>query len=254
MERVTSRVLTPCRRTRPGDRAASGEVAGGTVPTRILDWHSSEVLALVAGIGGGRLTPREYLQRAHAVIGSRIVARYALDDCQPASRTLRRGRGSCSQRLAVLESVARARGIRTRVRGLLVDGSFWYPRFPRLRRVVPDVVVLAWPEFRLEDGWVSASELFGPTGDDATGFTNDGGETLFDAIARTTIDWDGTTSTTSSCSVCDLSGSVSTDLGRFDSRDALFAAHGQTLSAPARLLADPLMSRRAAGARSDRRR
>ncbi|WP_457464607.1 hypothetical protein [Streptomyces sp. TE5632] len=63
---------------------------------------------------------------------------------------LRRGRGSCSQRLAVLESVARASGVATRVRGLLVDGSFWYPRFPRLHRIVPEQVLLAWPEFRLE--------------------------------------------------------------------------------------------------------
>ncbi|MFE4502287.1 transglutaminase domain-containing protein [Rhodococcus sp. NPDC056743] len=50
---------------------------------------------------------------------------YGLDDTQPASTTLRRGRGSCSQRLAVLEALARRRGIATRVEGLILRGEFW---------------------------------------------------------------------------------------------------------------------------------
>ncbi|SEK66054.1 hypothetical protein [Nonomuraea pusilla] len=68
-----------------------------------------------------------------------------MNERQPASRTLALGRGSCSQRLAVLEAVARACGVATRVRGLLVDGRFWHPRFPLLRPLVPGRVVLAWP-------------------------------------------------------------------------------------------------------------
>ena len=155
---------------------------------------------------------------------------------QPVSRTLLLERGSCSQRLAVLEAVGRACGIAGRVRGLLVNGRFWYPRFPRLRALIPHQVVLAWPEFLLDDHWVTVSELYGDlsTLQKGGGFTNTSGETLFDAVVRTAVDWDGAT-----CSSCDLSGHVLADLGYFSSRDALFRTHGQTLCLPTRIIAGP---------------
>ncbi|MFT4010161.1 MAG: hypothetical protein QM655_08990 [Nocardioidaceae bacterium] len=109
---------------------ASGEVRGATAATAILDWASPEVRGLLAEISG---TPdrRVLLQQAHRLVSARVSPRYAIEEIQPASVTLRRGRGSCSQRLAVLEAVARGAGMRTRVRGLLVAGEFWYARFPR---------------------------------------------------------------------------------------------------------------------------
>lgn len=95
------------------------------------------------GTGSGRMQ----LQRAHSLIAELVQPVYAVEEKESVSSTLIRRTGSCSQRLAVLEAVARALDIRTRVRGLLVEGSFWYPRFPKLRFAVPHVVVLAWPEF-----------------------------------------------------------------------------------------------------------
>ncbi|WP_199565263.1 transglutaminase domain-containing protein [Spongiactinospora rosea] len=179
---------------------------------------------------------RDLLKSAHRLIGERIRPVYAVNDEQPASVTLARGRGSCSQRMAVLEAVARAHGMATRVRGRVIDGTFWYPRFPRLRAVVPADVILAWPEFLIERTWVPISELY-----DGlcltTGFTNSGAETLFEAITRTAVDWDGASSPS-----CDLSANVRADLGYFNSRDELFRTHGQTLCPPARWLADPVLS------------
>lgn len=71
--------------------------------------------------------------------------------------------------------------------------------------------------------------------------TNADGKTLFDAVARTAVDWDGATR-----SSCDLSGHVLADLGYFSSRDALCRTHGQTLCLPARVTADLVLGRRAA--------
>ena len=193
--------------------------------------------------------PLSMLRRAHGLIGERVRPVYAMNDLQAASKTLTLGRGSCSQRLGVLEAAARALGVPTRARGLLIDGRFWYPRFPRLRFAVPDVVVLAWPEFLLDGAWVGASELFGPASErEMRPFSNTGGETLFDAVARTTIDWDGATSAPGTCSACDLSAMVLRDLGRFDSRDELFARHGQTLCRGVRSLVGPFAGRWSAGA------
>ncbi|MFJ8443472.1 hypothetical protein [Kitasatospora griseola] len=141
------------------------------------------------------------------------------------------------------------------MRGLVVDGAFWYPRFPRLHALVPAQVVLAWPEFRLPgrtpgDPWLPISDLFAdtPTAGTGTPFTNSGPETLFEPLSRTAIDWDATRAACpTTAGPCNLSAHIRADLGHFDSRDALLTRHGQTLCPAARLLAEPVLSRRAAG-------
>ena len=115
---------------------------------------------------------------------------------------------------------------------------------------MPDAVLLAWPEFYLRDqGWVSASELFEParSGESTAEFTNADGETLFDALARGAVDWDGVTSTPEACSTCDLSATVLRDLGRFDSRDELFTRYGRDIVLAGKNSADAFLSRWAAG-------
>jgi Transglutaminase-like superfamily len=178
--------------------------------TAILDGQDPLVADLLARIrADGPAAGVGFLRAAHRRIEVIVRPVYSLNERQPASRTLRRRRGSCSQRLAVLEAVARAAGIPTRVRGLLVEGSFWHPRFPRARLLLPDRVVLAWPAFHLDGTWIEAGELFGDltdlAADPGSGFTNTTGETLFDAVARTAVDWNGQTSTPGGCSSCDLS-------------------------------------------------
>ena len=69
------------------------------------------------------------------------------------------------------------------------------------------------------------------------GFTNADGETSFDALSRTAIDWDGVTGS------CDLSATVVDDLGHFGSRDEFSASYGQTLCWPIRTAAEPVLSR-----------
>lgn len=261
---MVSGLLMPRGQVREAE-ARSRAVCGGVAPTRILDWRHPRVLSAAQSIGiaareEGVLTAKvAALRRAHGWISTEVRPVYSVEEARPASEVLRRGRGSCSQRIAVLEAIARAWGMSTRVRGLVVDGTFWYPRFPRLRRLVPNQVVLAWPEFRIggrpEDdrtsaAWLPVSELFTAVGEPGGrvggGFMNAGTETLFDALARTDIDWDGTAACPAQSGPCDLSAFLVKDLGHFDSRDELFSRHGQTLCAMARLLADPVLGRREA--------
>ncbi|MFF5303281.1 transglutaminase domain-containing protein [Streptomyces sp. NPDC013161] len=264
---MTSSLLMPRNRVRARG-ADMGGAAGSTAPTRILDWRHPDVSSLLRRLDlptdtedASDACRTAALRQAHRWIATAVRPVYSVQDERPVSAVLRRGRGSCSQRLAVLEAVARATGVATRVRGLLVDGSFWYPRFPRVHRLVPHQIVLAWPEFHMEGPpqngrptapWLTVSELFGDLDElnesSGGGFTNTGPETLFEALSRTAIDWDGTTVCPATGPSCDLSAYVLTDLGHFDSRDALFAQHGQSLCGTARLLAEPIMSRRSAGA------
>ncbi|MFD3661718.1 transglutaminase domain-containing protein [Streptomyces sp. NPDC058659] len=267
---MTSRLLMPVRtaarttdRTaaRTADRRTAGSAAAGsTRPTPILDLEHPRVVAFVARVlreadARGAVTARDRLRTAHGIIVPAVRPVYSVEDRRRVSRTLRLGRGSCSQRMAVLEAVARSLGVPTRVRGLLVDGAFWYPRFPKVRPFVPEEVLLTWPEFLLDGAWVPVAELFdaqGPrtaaSGPTAGGFTNSGPETLFEAVARTPVDWDAPAACAGSTAPCDLSAHLRTDLGRFDSRDELFARHGQTLCRPARTLAEPVLGRWSAGA------
>lgn len=234
-------LFNPRRRATP---AMAGACVGSVEPTPILDWRTVEVAALEAAVSRTDATGAgDFLRAAHGEIARKIRPAYALNECQRVSSTIRHGRGSCSQRFAVLEAVARRHGIATRVRGLVAHGAFWYPRFPGLTWLVPNRVILAWPEFHAGELWISASEIFGELGELAAcgaGFANQGGETLFDAVAMTAVDWRGE----AGVPACDLSPLIEDDLGYFESRDQLFATHGQTLSAIARLLVDPIMRRR----------
>ncbi|MFC3688721.1 transglutaminase domain-containing protein [Aquipuribacter hungaricus] len=262
---MTSRALTPwasrAGRRRSATAPADDGCPGSTDATRILDHTSAEVRSLLRDCTGS--TARDdvagVLRVAHGLVAQRIRPVYAVDEAQPVSRTLRSGRGSCSQRLAVLEAVARAVDVPTRSRGLLLDGRFWYLRFPGLRAVVPDEVVLAWPEFRVDGVWLDSSALLGAPdlhSDSGGRFTNVGEETLFEAVGRGAVRWDEVPGPTTDghdqpqvgCSTCSLAGWVLAELGRYGSRDELFAAHGQTLCWPARTAAEPVLSRWSAGA------
>ncbi|MFE7759814.1 transglutaminase domain-containing protein [Streptomyces sp. NPDC057438] len=245
---MTSRLLmsynAQTRRAGVPAREPAG-VAGSTRATAILD-HDDPLVGALARRVLSEATPRDALRTAHRIIARDVRPVYSVEDRRRVSRTLRLRRGSCSQRMAALEAVARAVRVRTRVRGLLVDGSFWYPRFPRLKPFVPEQVLLAWPEFRISGAWLPIGDLFDAPARSGDGFSNRGGETLFDAIARTGVQWDACGAAPGA--VCDLSAQVVADLGHFDDRDELFARHGQTLCRTARTLGEPVLGRWSAGA------
>lgn len=222
---------------RIGD-ATRGDAVGGVHASAILDWGHLRVEQLYTDITHDAMSEREFLMVAHRAIQQKVRAVYALDDTQPVSVTLGRGRGSCSQRLAVLEALARRHGITTRVTGLILRGEFWYPRFRRLHAFIPERVLLAWPEFLIDGNWCDVSEVLVEPAE-ATSFepfANAGAETLFDALSRVPISW----SETSSCDCLDFSEFVEKELGTFDSRDVLFTEFGQTMSTPIRAVIDPV--------------
>lgn len=237
---AVSAVLTPWRRRNTASAGSGPDEPGSLAATAILDWQSQDVLGLVARARATAVSPDpvDVLAAAHGIIRDEVRPVYAMNEASPASRTLRRRAGSCSQRLAILESAARAIGVSTRVRALLIDRSFWYPRFPRMGFALPDQMMLAWPEFQIGGDWRAAAELFGPIGCRGGGaFANRGSETLFEAVGRCAVDWDGR----SNADDYDLSRFVRADLGYFADRDEAFARVGQTLNAPARLLLDPVL-------------
>jgi transglutaminase-like putative cysteine protease len=196
--------------------------------TAILDFGDRGLAALACELRAACPVDRDLVRAAHAEITHRVRPVYSLDELQPASLTLRKGKGSCSQRIAVLEALARAGGIATRVHVLWVAGRFWYPRFAPLFAIfIPRRILLVWPEFWMEGKWLGLEEIYGTldqlAGLGSEAFSNDG-ESLFDAVTRTPVDFRGRT-----CAGCggkyDLSQFVVGDGGTFASRDDVFRLH-----------------------------
>lgn len=83
-------------------------------------------------------------------------------------------------------------------------------------------IASCWPQFLIGGDWCGVEEIHGPLEprvNDAVPFSNDG-ETLFEAVQSTVIDFDGRTRACST--VCDLSRFVVAHGGIFHSRDNLF--------------------------------
>lgn len=198
--------------------------------TSILDFHDAAVQRLAREFAQAASSEDLRLQRAHRHLAELLRPVYSVNESRPASVTLRERKGSCSQRIACLESVARALRIPTRVRVLRISGSFWYPRFPFWRAFIPRSILLLWPQFFLGRSWTDFDEIHGSIANlaaaSAGGFTNSG-ESLFEAVQHGPVDFFGKT-----CGLAcappstDLSKFVLTDNGFVDTRDEAIARFG----------------------------
>lgn len=194
-------------------------------PTRILDYQHPNVQSLVSELGTSHQSKRDFVLAAHTRIVERMNAVYSIDEDRPVSETLRLNEGSCGQRMAVVEALARAGGIPTRVRALWLDRRFWFSRLPLLRFSLPPRTLMPWPQFYLDGRWVDFDELYAPCPDLAVkspvrhAFSN-AGESLFDAIRHAPVDFLGKLRGTEYSSFC-IGQMVVEDGGFFDTRDEL---------------------------------
>jgi hypothetical protein len=200
-------------------------VSANLKATAILDTGHDEVQRLAKTLAEPDQPGRAFLQKTHLYLSKTVLPVYSVDEWQPVSTTLRKKQGSCSQRMACLEALARVSGIPTRVRALHVKGRFWYPRFRFSRPFIPTRILLVWPQFSLAGIWVDFDELHSSMDRlamDSLGFRNNG-ESLFEAVQKTPVDFLGKT-----CGLAcakpshDLSKYVLSDDGFFDTRDEVF--------------------------------
>lgn len=200
--------------------------------TPILNYLDPIVQNAIAQILPADSSKLVYVQSAHSYIKRRVRPVYTVDEFQPVSETLQKQTGSCSQRMACLEAFSRSNAIATRVRGLWIDGRFWYPRFRFSRPFIPHKILLTLPQFHINGQWIDFDELFGNASEMAgraeAGFSNSD-ETLFEAVERTAVDFFGKTrecGTICSADKYDLSKYVIKDEGYFDTRDEVFQRFG----------------------------
>jgi Transglutaminase-like superfamily len=200
------------------------------VATPVLDFHDAEMQRLASESAQVAPSDSLRLRHAHRHLTQLLHPVYSVDESRPASITLRERKGSCSQRIACLEAIARALSIPTRVRALHVSGTFWNPRFPLWRAFIPSRILLLWPQFFLEGAWTDFEEIHGSmerlASASASGFKNTG-ESLFEAVEHSPIDFFGKTCGLACASPsCDLSRFVLSDEGFFDTRDEVIVRFG----------------------------
>jgi transglutaminase-like putative cysteine protease len=207
-------------------------VAANLTSTRILDHANPTVQSLVAQLSASQTSPRAFVQAAHRYLGEKMKAVYSIDEDRPVSETLRLNTGSCGQRMAVVEALARGYGVPTRVRALWLDRRFWFSRLPLLRFFLPPRTLMPWPQFYLEGSWVDLDELFGPIAELAANtpvkhkFTNRG-VSLFDAVRDMPVDLFGKLKGTPYASY-DISNVVLEDGGICQTRDELLGREKKT--------------------------
>lgn len=80
-------------------------------------------------------------------------------------------------------------------------------------------------QFYIEGTWLDFDEIYSSKQLGSSGFRNDA-ETIFDAVAHTSVDFFHKNCETGCSSSADLSRFVLEDAGFFDSRDALYAHFG----------------------------
>ena len=199
-----------------------------TATTPILDYEDIELSQLVESIYA--TSEHDFLRQAYFEVMNRVYPIYTIDEYQPTSVTLKKRKGSCTQRAALVEAMARSVGIPTRIHAYWVDGTFWYPRFPRWTHVfIPKRILLLWSEFLIEDHWLDFSELIAPLETLAThadsGFTNQE-ETLFDAIAIRPVDFGNKLERCECGGRYNLSHYVLGDGGIFDDRETALEFYG----------------------------
>jgi hypothetical protein len=200
-------------------------------PTAILDFKDLHLSVVAEQLRNSAESDIEFLRASHQVIMRSVRPIYTLNEFQSASETLRKQAGSCSQRLACLEALSRAGNIPTRVNAYWIKGEFWYPRFRKYRLFIPKVLLLAWPEFHVNNCWTSVDEIYSPVTEifrnSNSGFSNRDSETLFEAIKETPIDFAGKAF---SCecrnSELSLSRYVASNAGIFATRDEVFRRFG----------------------------
>jgi hypothetical protein len=195
-------------------------------PTEILDYPHPKVQGVTALLGCPPGDQRLFLQKAHSHISNVMRPVYSIEETMPASRLFELNQGSCSQRMACLEALARGCGIGTRVRALWLDRTFWYSRLPLLRPFLPKKgVLMPWPQFRVDGDWLDMDEIFGSTALLAAQarhpFTNRG-ESMFDAVRDTPVDFFGKAATCGFAQFS-LANVVVGDDGYFNTRDELLS-------------------------------
>jgi hypothetical protein len=209
----------------------SDEDAGLTAATPLLDDRHSDIAALIASRGWLGLDESGRIGAAYDFVRNEIAFGYNRADDIPASAVLADGYGQCNTKATLLMALLRALGIPCRLHGFTIRKSLQRGVVPELvYRMAPDDILHSWVEVLHRGEWLELEgfildapylgrlqERFGADGNSLCAY---GAGTA--NLADPQIAWRGR-------STYIQKTGINRDLGLFDTPDAFYAAHRQTL-------------------------
>lgn len=198
--------------------------------TRLLDFGSSTIRALVAGRGWNALGPFDRIGAAYGFVRNEIAFGYNRADNIAASEVLRDGFGQCNTKGTLLMALLRALGIPCRLHGFTIHKGLQRGVVPELvYGIAPNDILHSWVEVYLDGWWIelegfildapflgALQKRFAGEGDRLCGY---GAGT--DCLTAPPVDWRGE-------STYIQKTGINHDFGLFDSPDTFYATHQQS--------------------------
>lgn len=123
--------------------------------TRLLDYRSAAIQALIAERGWAGLDPAARIGAAYDFVRNEILFGYNSDDALPASRVLADGYGQCNTKATLLMALLRGLGISCRFHGFTIDRGLQRGVVPELVfPLAPRNILHSWVEVLNGGDWI----------------------------------------------------------------------------------------------------
>lgn len=200
-------------------------------PTPLLDFGAPALQALIRARGWAGLPADQKIGAAYTFVRDAVKFGYNRGDDIPASAVLADGYGQCNTKGTLLMALLRGLGIPCRLHGFTIHKALQRGVVPEaVYALAPDSILHSWVEVWHNDRWINLEGfiLDRPFLSSLQSAFRDSGESLCgygagtDCLSAPPVDWTGTDT------YIQKTG-INADLGLFDTPDALYAQHRQTL-------------------------
>ena len=124
-------------------------------PTRLLDFESPAIAALLEARGWKALPPDARIGAIYDFVRNKIAFGYNRADDIPASQVLADGFGQCNTKGTLLMALLRSAGIRCRLHGFTIHKALQRGVVPELvYPVAPAEILHSWIEVETGDTWI----------------------------------------------------------------------------------------------------
>ncbi len=204
-----------------------------TQATLLLDYTDPSLQALIAEKGWRDLNDFDRIGAVYDFVRNDIAFGYNAHDALPASRILADGYGQCNTKGTLLMALLRALGIACRLHGFTIHKALQRGVVPEaVYRITPDSILHSWVEVQVQpDKWVNLEGFildapylsrlqsrFNTSGGSFCGYGVGA-----DDLQTPNVAWCGEST------YIQRTG-INQDFGVFDSPDAFYQAHSQSLS------------------------
>lgn len=199
-------------------------------PTRLLDFNDTALRALVESRGWEKMTEKDRIGEIYDFVRNEIEFGYNQADDIPASKVYADGIGQCNTKGTLLMALLRAVNIRCRLHGFTIHKELQRGVVPELvYPLAPSDILHSWVEVWLEDGFISLEGFILDStylSSLQSAFSESRGLCGYgvgsDDLHSPGVSWCGV-------STYIQNTGISQDLGVYDSPDAFYAEHSQSL-------------------------